>query len=143
MRDENKEIAELLGEEKILHHKVSNSKDLEEVTMQGLPKKSLQRLASYLAEGKSTLDVIYKIVPEGTYKRRQKLSPEVSEKTVRIARLLALGSYILGDQANAVTFLIKEHKLLDGRKPYEVALTEIGARRVEELLWKIFYGIPV
>jgi uncharacterized protein (DUF2384 family) len=32
--------------------------------------------------------------------------------------------------------------LLEGRTPLEVAFTELGARRVEELLWKLFYGLP-
>jgi uncharacterized protein (DUF2384 family) len=34
------------------------------------------------------------------------------------------------------------HPLLDGRTPLDVAMTELGARRVEELLWKLFYGVP-
>ena len=141
MRNEIKGIAEFLGEEKILHHKLINIKDLEKLTKEGLPKKALQRLASYLAEDKSISEVIYKIVPEATYKRKARLSIEVSEKTVRIARLLTIGSYILGSKESAVIFLTKRHKFLDNRKPYEVALSEIGARRVEEILWKIFYGI--
>ena len=142
MRNEIKGIAEILGEEKILHHKLINIKDLEELTKEGLPKKALQRLAGYLAEDKLTSEVIYKIVPEATYKRKAKLSQEVSEKTVRIARLLNLASYILGNKENAIIFLTKRHSLLDRRKPYEAALSEIGARRVEDILWKIFYGIP-
>jgi uncharacterized protein (DUF2384 family) len=32
--------------------------------------------------------------------------------------------------------------MLEGRTPLEVSLTELGARRVEELMWKLFYGLP-
>lgn len=143
MRNEIRGIAEILGEEEILHHKLTNDRDLEEITKEGLPKKALQKVAGYLSEDKPKSEVIYKIIPEATYKRKLRLSQEVSEKTVRIARLINLGRYILGSEENAITFLTKKHKLLDDRKPYEAALSEVGARRVEDLLWKIFYGIPV
>jgi uncharacterized protein (DUF2384 family) len=33
------------------------------------------------------------------------------------------------------------HPLLGGNKPLDVAMTELGARRVEELLWRLFYGM--
>jgi uncharacterized protein (DUF2384 family) len=32
---------------------------------------------------------------------------------------------------------------LKGETPLEVARTELGARRVEDLLDKLFYGLPV
>ena len=31
--------------------------------------------------------------------------------------------------------------MLQGRTPLDVSMTELGARRVEELLWKLYYGI--
>ena len=31
--------------------------------------------------------------------------------------------------------------MLGGQPPLEVAMTELGARRVETLLWRLFYGI--
>jgi uncharacterized protein (DUF2384 family) len=30
--------------------------------------------------------------------------------------------------------------MLGGRTPLDVAMTELGARRVEALLWRLFYG---
>ncbi len=143
MQGEIRDIAVILGEEKILRQKIEDVRDLESLTQEGLPKRALQRVARYLAVDGPLSKIIYKFVPESTYKRKTKLSPEVSEKAVRVARLIALGEHILGHRDHAVAFLTKHHRLLDNRKPYEVALTEIGARRVEELLWKIFYGLPV
>jgi len=141
MHNEIQGIVAILGEDNI-HHKLVNERDLEDLTREGLPKKALQALAADLAEDKPVSQVIYKIVPEATYKRRSKLmSQEVSEKAIRIARLISLGSYILGSKKNAIAFFTRKHRLLDNRKPYEAALSEVGARRVEDLLWKIFYGI--
>ncbi len=31
--------------------------------------------------------------------------------------------------------------MLDGKRPIEVALTELGARRVANLLWSLFHGV--
>lgn len=141
MRNEIQGIVEIFGKENI-HQKLISYKDLEELTKEGLPKKALQALAADLAEDKPVSQVIYKIVPEATYKRRSKLmSQEVSEKAVRLARLISLGSFILGNKEKAIAFFTRKHILLDNRKPYEAALSEIGAKRVEDLLWKIFYGI--
>lgn len=85
------------------------------------------------------------IVSAGTYKRRLaqgRLSPEESEKAVRFARLMATAEHVLGDADEARHFLHEPHAELEGRKPVEVAETEIGAREVEALLWKAFYGVP-
>ena len=45
-------------------------------------------------------------------------------------------------EADAREFLNTSHPLMEGRTPLDVSMTELGARRVEELLWKLFYGIP-
>ncbi|WP_433983069.1 MbcA/ParS/Xre antitoxin family protein [Tunturiibacter empetritectus] len=37
----------------------------------------------------------------------------------------------------------KPHRELHGETPLEVARTELGARRVEDLLDKLFYGLPL
>ena len=31
--------------------------------------------------------------------------------------------------------------MLQDQSPLEVSMTELGARRVEELLWKLYYGL--
>ncbi len=144
MRNEIKSINEKLGSKRLLHHRLTTSSDLEAIVEEGLPKESLQRIASSIAiyESIPTSDIVYKVVPQATYKRRQKLSTEASEKTVRIARIVELAEFVFDDKDKALGFLTKKHKSLNDRKPYIAVLNEIGARRVEDILWKIFYGIP-
>jgi putative toxin-antitoxin system antitoxin component (TIGR02293 family) len=139
--DEIAGIVKVLGVSGALQSRVHDFKDLEKLAIAGLPKKSLNDLAEHLALGKTKSDIIYKFIPSATYKRRKTLSPEVSEKIIRVARLYAIAQHVLGSQKNAEIFLTQEHPLLENRKPYEVALTEIGARRVEEILWNICYGL--
>lgn len=55
----------------------------------------------------------------------------------------AIAEYVLGDADEARRFLQAPHPELGGRLPIEVAATEPGAREVQAILWKAFYGIPV
>ncbi|PCE21495.1 MbcA/ParS/Xre antitoxin family protein, partial [Burkholderia ubonensis] len=70
------------------------------------------------------------------------LTQDESEKTERLARIVATAAYVWDDADAARQFLAAPHPELEGRAPLDVALTELGARRVEEVLWKLFYGLP-
>jgi putative toxin-antitoxin system antitoxin component (TIGR02293 family) len=117
--------------------------ELDRLVAEGLPKKALkasvERIGLNLEEKKRLL---YRIVPEATYKRRRdRLTPEESERTERLARVYATAEYVWDSDEDARTFLHTSHPLLEGQTPLEISMTELGARRVEELLWKLFYGI--
>lgn len=117
--------------------------ELDQMVAEGLPKKALkasvERICSTLEEKKHLL---YKIVPEATYKRRRnKLTAEESGRAERLARVYATAQYVWHSDDDARMFLHTPHPMLDGQTPLDVSMTELGARRVEELLWKLFYGI--
>ncbi|MGI9091755.1 MAG: antitoxin Xre/MbcA/ParS toxin-binding domain-containing protein, partial [Gemmatimonadaceae bacterium] len=71
------------------------------------------------------------------------LSPEESERLERAARLTALAEWVWESRGAAQRFLTTPHPMLDGRSPIELAATDLGARRVEDLLWKLEYSLPV
>ncbi|WP_431067809.1 antitoxin Xre/MbcA/ParS toxin-binding domain-containing protein [Methylotuvimicrobium sp.] len=58
-----------------------------------------------------------------------------------MARIYAIAQYVWNSEDYAREFLHKPHPMLQNRAPLEVSMTEIGARRVEELLWRLYYGI--
>ena len=64
-------------------------------------------------------------------------------KIERLARVCAAALYIWDDEPLAHEFLNTPHPLLNERSPLDVAMTEAGARRVEEVLWQLFYGVQV
>lgn len=135
-------IADVMGGAEVLHQNVRSFHDLEEVVERGLPKTALRRVGAFMSRPMTKL--IYKVVPEGTYKRRRAhLSLEESEKTERLARVIATALYVWDDADQARAFLASPHGLLKDRAPIDVALTELGARQVEELLWQIFHGLPL
>lgn len=132
-------IAEVMG----LRRKVRSLAELCAVVREGLPKSALKAsLARVFPEGREQADILYRVIPEATYKRRRDhLKAEESERTERLARVIATAQYVWDDDAEARRFLTTAHPELESQRPIDVALTELGARRVEELLWKLFYGI--
>lgn len=84
----------------------------------------------------------YGIIPEATYKRRRStLTVGESEKAGRLARIFATADYVWHSEEDARVFLRTLHPMLQGRTQLDVSMTELGARRIEELLWKLYYGI--
>ena len=137
-------IAQVLGGSEILKRDVRSLDDLAALVTRGLPKSALRTVAQHLFSDLKTCNkIIYRIVPEATYKRRKTLLNQIeSERTERLARAIATAEFVWDDPQEARRFLTTPHPQLGDRTPYEVAMTELGARQVEELLWKIFYGIP-
>lgn len=43
---------------------------------------------------------------------------------------------------DADTFMAAPHALLGGKTPIEVATSEAGAKQVEEILRKLYWGLP-
>jgi putative toxin-antitoxin system antitoxin component (TIGR02293 family) len=134
-------IAEILG----LGPAVRTVEELESAVSAGLPKRSLERLSARLHSDRKVANAYkFKVVPQATWKRRTKrLSVDESERTERLARVLAHAEYVWDDREQAREWMSKPHRELQNSSPLEVARTELGARRVEDLLDKLFYGLPV
>jgi putative toxin-antitoxin system antitoxin component (TIGR02293 family) len=100
----------------------------------GLPRKSLRHVAERLAGGdKARISALeWGVVPKTTLERRDnRLSPQESERTERIARLFVHARRALGTEAEARDFMTTTHPELDGRSPVEAAKTDLGTRRTE------------
>ena len=138
-------IAQVLGGEGTLKRKVRTLTDLRRVVEEGLPKAALRHCIEHVVPSQREVTrTSYRIVPEATYKRRRvRLKLEESERTERLARIIATAEYVWDDRDDAREFLTKPHPALEDQSPFEVAQTELGAREVEELLWKIYHGLPV
>lgn len=137
-------IAAVLGGAKVLGRRVRSVLDLAEAVEQGLPKAALRNTAArILPDAVERRQLIYRIVPEATFKRRRdRLSPAESERTERLARVIATAEYVWDDPEDTHRFLTTPHPQLGGRTPMTAALTELGARQVEQILEKILFGLP-
>jgi putative toxin-antitoxin system antitoxin component (TIGR02293 family) len=110
----------------------------------GLPKGALRASVNRVCDtAEQRTRLLHRIVPVASYKRRRTaLTPDESGKTERLARVFATAVEVWDSEPDAQAFLTTPHAMLEGRSPLDVALTEIGARRVEQLLARLYYGIP-
>jgi putative toxin-antitoxin system antitoxin component (TIGR02293 family) len=74
--------------------------------------------------------------------RSRRLSPEESERLLRVSRVFERATGLFdGDPADARRWLETPLPVLGGRRPLDMAMTEPGARGVEDLIGRIGHGI--
>ena len=110
----------------------------------GLPRSALTRVVARAGvTGKARLALLHRVIPSATFKRRTRLKLHESEKTERLARVIALSELLWDDAEAAQLFINAPHPELGNRTPLECASTELGARQVEDVVMRAIYGLPV
>ena len=120
-------------------------RELDEVVRAGMPKSALDALIEALRTGRDddfAIRLRNRIVPRTVYERVDRFNLEVSETTERMARLYAMTLAVFEEPAAAIRFLAGAHPELGDRAPFEIALTEIGGREVEEVIERGLHGLP-
>jgi putative toxin-antitoxin system antitoxin component (TIGR02293 family) len=119
--------------------------ELDRLTSAGLKKSTLKACVSNLCSDENNCNrILYQIIPKTDFlSERDCLTPDESMRVVRFARILAAAQYIWSSDQDAKEFMNHAHAMVDDMTPIEAAWTEAGTRRMEEVLWKIFYGSPV
>lgn len=116
--------------------------DLVPLVRQGLPVAAAEFV---LDSGRLTLAELDRIVlPRKTLANRRKhgrLTPEQSDRLMRVAAVLASAEETFGSMAKAGAWLRRPTTALDGEAPLELLDTDAGVRAVESLLGRISHGI--
>jgi putative toxin-antitoxin system antitoxin component (TIGR02293 family) len=143
---EPRAVVEVMGGSAAVHAPVRGLTDLRTEIKKGLRLVALHNTVEQVfPDPAARKRFLHRIVPEGSYKRRAKtgqLTPAESERTARIAHVVALANYVWEDAAAARQFLTTPHPELGDRPPIEVAVDDFGARHVEEILHGILHGLP-
>ena len=143
---EPRAVVEVMGGSAAVHAPVRGIADLRAEIARGLRLAALHKTAEHVfPDPAARKRFLHRIVPEGSYKRRAKtgqLTPAESERTARIAHIVALADYVWEDLEAAREFLTTPHPELGDRPPIEVAVDDFGARHVEEILHGIVHGLP-
>jgi putative toxin-antitoxin system antitoxin component (TIGR02293 family) len=101
-------------------------------TLQSTIDLPFEQLAAKLAISRSTLQ---------RRKAAGRLSPDESDKVVRLSRLLEHATKVFGDIERARAWLKFPQRGLGGAVPLDYAETEVGAREVDNLLGRIEYSV--
>ena len=103
------------------------------------------RVEQLIEFGRLTLAEIDAIVlPRKTLSHRRKLgalTPEQSDRLVRVVRVIAAAEETFGSQDKAGLWLRRPSMALDGDAPLSLLDTGEGAREVEDLLARIDHGL--
>jgi putative toxin-antitoxin system antitoxin component (TIGR02293 family) len=137
-------IAEFLGGRRTLKRQVHSANELVELTREGLPADILLTLAAELSVPRTAVAKVLHI-SERTLSRRitrhAKLTPEESDRTVRLARVLAAARETFGDAGKTSRWLQTPNRALSGERPFDLLDTDAGVRSVEDVLGRIAYGV--
>lgn len=115
-----------------------NATSLETEVLAGLPFDAIEGLVSSGIPRPEVLQVL--MMADRTYARRKRelhLSVEESDRLVRAARVLALAVSVFESRPKAVEWLKRPNGVLGGARPLDKLATDIGSRRVEEILYRI------
>ena len=90
-------------------------------------------------------EIYHLVVPKRTLARRtaekQPLSPEETDRAIRLARVGKMAETVFGSAEKAHRWLRKPKPSLEGETPLNYLASETGARVVEEMLTRIDHGI--
>lgn len=73
--------------------------------------------------------------------RGEPLDSATSERLVRLALLYAKVVEVIGDEQLSRQWLRTPRAAFSGKTPLEMAQTELGAREVEDLLFRVEHGV--
>ena len=117
--------------ERITYDRVSAGLDVAEV-------------AALIGEGVLTSEEVHKVVPPRTLarrkSRRERLSVQESDGIARLVRVAAQAARVFDDPELRSAWLRSNNPALGGARPIDLAVTDIGARRVETVLTRIAWG---
>ena len=111
---------------------------------EGLPTEAVRQLQGELKRFgvRRASDYVNGIVPRATLQRREKLKEDEGETVLRVASIIALAVYVGGSDEWAAGWLTCRHPMLGGARPIDRALSAVGARQVEHILYSLHFGLP-
>lgn len=140
------DIVAVMGGRTVFEAPVSTPLDLLRGLGEGVRVEALDRVAARVYPDPGTRRALMaRVVPEGTLKRRLRegrLTPAESERTARLANIIARAENVWRNDADAREWLTTPHPILGNSTPIDVAVDEFGARHVEYLLDAILHGLP-
>ena len=138
------QIVEVLGGNKTFKRPIRSTDDLVEQVRSGLPASTVTLLASTLSLQRAQVAERLGIPPRTLSRRlatKSRLTHEESDRTLRMAKLVALAKEVLGSEEKASHWMSNPNRALGGKRPFDQVDTEPGVRSVEEVLHRIAYGM--
>lgn len=136
------EVAGILG---LRAGKRTGSLEIARSIEEGFPSSAIDRLKEDLGITDVLLSTLVGKSPKTLGRMRaarsRRLSPIVSDRLFRVAKVYARATEVFEDPASAREWLHSPQIGLNERTPLDLLVTEAGARAVEDLLTRIEHGV--
>lgn len=138
---------DLLGGSDVLHRKISNSLDVHDVILQGIPGAALEHLVDHLAILRDPVLLEKAVgISVRTLQRRKDapakpLNREQSGRTWAFVDVFAKAVAVLGSRDEAATWLLRPAIGLEQRRPIDLLATLAGVDLVKTYLERLEYGV--
>lgn len=136
-------LIKALGGRKVLRRRVSNLDELRRTVAAGLPYASLDAVMIKYGLAREEAAALLRL-PQRTIARRkkeQRLRADESDRLLRLARVVAEATEVLGSEEKAVKWLRTSNRALGNQVPLELLDNDIGALQVEQVLGRIAHGV--
>lgn len=109
----------------------------------GLPYATLEALATRFAIPQDVLVHVLHLPPRTLARRKKsgRLSPDESDRLLRLARVVARAAEVLGSEKRAGAWLRGPVRALGSVRPLDLLDTDLGAQQVEQVLGRIEHGV--
>ena len=143
IEEETQKLIAILGGPKVFPIRIRNTLDLQSALRNGFPYETFEAVLDVLGLNSATLARFVGVASRTLARRKTSrlLSPIESDRLYRLAFVALRASDVLGSEKKARMWLHQSNQALGGETPISQLDTEIGERRVEDLLYRINYGI--
>ncbi len=136
-------LTQVMGGDKVFPDRPMNEGDFARQIRQGLPVDAIDALMEQF--NLTSEELVNPLgVSISTIRRRHKqahLTPPVSDRLFRIARIISMATDTLGSREKAARWLHKPNRALSGETPLSRLDTTIGYQQVEDVLFHIEQGL--
>jgi putative toxin-antitoxin system antitoxin component (TIGR02293 family) len=130
-------ILELLGSPKGVR-----ADSLVDQVREGLPTSTVDALAEAIGIQRAHLARLLNVSVRTLSRRKNgRLDAASSDRVLRIARIAALATRVLGSKDKAVRWMSTPNRAMGGPLPVEMLDTDLGTREVESVLGRIGHGV--
>lgn len=142
-RTEAERIHALLGGAKAVPLRAPTMQRLHEASVQRLPVAVFDALLDSLLTSSDVLARVIALAPRTLVRRRKEgtLSAEESDRTLRLARVVARAEEVLGSREGALAWLREPNRGLGGAIPLDLVRTDAGTEVVTDVLGRIEHGV--
>lgn len=137
-------VTEALGGSRVIGRKLKSDGDFVSVVREGLPFQTVASVTKWLALSEDQVGSWVRISKRTAARRKSKherLKAIESERLLRLVRLAAAATDVLGDRARAIRWLRRPNRSLGGEVPVNLLDTDIGFQNVMDVLRRVEYGV--